>query len=131
MGRLFDDNDTRIGVAIFGSTGSIGKQTMDVISRFPERYGVEAITAYRSATTMIEQIQTHHPVVAVMEDHDAWEVVNSAIKDSPTFPKDHTYVLPAHSQNAPDSDLYEKIASDSKSPIVVAAMVGFAGLRPT
>ncbi len=131
MGRLFDDNDKRIGVAIFGSTGSIGTQTLDVISRFPERYRVEAITAYRSAATMIEQIRTHHPVVAVMEDHDAWEEVNSAIKQSPTSPKDHTYILPAHSEKTPGRDIYEKIASDAASPIVVAAMVGFAGLRPT
>lgn len=131
MGRLFDDNDTRTGVAIFGSTGSIGKQTLDVISRFPERYRVEAITAYRSATTMIEQIQTHHPVVAVMEDHDAWEEVNATIKNIPTSPKDHTYVLPRRSKETPERDLYTKIAADNQSPIVVAAMVGFAGLRPT
>jgi 1-deoxy-D-xylulose-5-phosphate reductoisomerase len=132
MGRLFDDNDTRIGVAIFGSTGSIGTQTLDVISRFRDTYKVIGLTARSSATTMIEQIRQFRPVVSIMEDTEAYEQVKEAIGDEEVHPKDYTYVLPQQHANTSDKhDELERLASDNGVDIVIAAMVGFAGLRPT
>lgn len=132
MGRLFDDNYTRIGVAILGSTGSIGTQTLDVISRFRDTYKVIGLTARSSAITMIEQIRQFRPVVAIMEDRDAYEQVKEVIGDEEVHPKDYTYVLPQHHADTSDrQDELERLASDKGVDIVVAAMVGFAGLRPT
>lgn len=130
MGRLFDDNDKRVGVAIFGSTGSIGKQTLDVLSRFPEKYKVIGLTACSSVTTMIDQIRQFRPVTAIMENKDSWNEVHAAFNGEGVNENEITNILHQDS-GLKENDFYNELASDNEVDIVVAAMVGFAGLRPT
>src|SRR4051812_35642375 len=50
-----------IGVAVLGSTGSIGESTLDVLRRHPERFRVVALTAHRNAARLFEQCQEFRP----------------------------------------------------------------------
>jgi 1-deoxy-D-xylulose-5-phosphate reductoisomerase len=58
-------------VAILGSTGSIGKTTLEVISAFPDRYRVVALTANRNADALLEQVDRFRPELAVLADGSA------------------------------------------------------------
>lgn len=108
------------GITLLGSTGSIGKNTLDVLSRHPDRYRVHALSANTSVDTMLAQCETWRPRYAVMQCADAAsrleQVLNSRALD--------TVVL--HGNAA-----LEQIASDGDVEIVVAAIVGAAGLLPT
>ena len=55
-----------IGVAILGSTGSIGESTLDVVARHPDRFKLVAIGANRSAAKLAEQIKRHRPAYAAL-----------------------------------------------------------------
>jgi len=57
-----------IGVAVLGSTGSIGLSTLDVLGRHPERFQVVALTANRNAELLAEQCRCYRPAVAAMAD---------------------------------------------------------------
>ncbi len=48
-------------VTVLGATGSIGKSTLDVIARHPDRYRVHALTAHTSKEALLEQCHTHSP----------------------------------------------------------------------
>ena len=56
------------GVAILGSTGSIGQTTLDVIAAHPDRFRVVALTAHRNAEALLEQVDRHRPDLAVLAD---------------------------------------------------------------
>ncbi len=49
------------GVAILGSTGSIGQTTLDVIAAHPDRFRVVALTAHRNSEALLEQVDRHRP----------------------------------------------------------------------
>jgi 1-deoxy-D-xylulose-5-phosphate reductoisomerase len=102
------------GVAILGSTGSIGKTTLEVISAFPERFKVVALTAYRNADELLEQVRRFEPELAVLVDG---EPAPASIPAGTRFTQGADAVLEAASH--PDAD------------IVVNALVGAAGLEPT
>ncbi len=61
---------SRLGIAILGSTGSIGTQTLDVISRLPDRFDVVALAARHNRTLLAEQVARFHPKVIVAADTD-------------------------------------------------------------
>ena len=60
-------------LAILGSTGSIGTQTLDVVRRHPDRYEVYAICAHRSVDKLIEQARTFHPEVVCIADESLYD----------------------------------------------------------
>ncbi|MEE8554464.1 MAG: 1-deoxy-D-xylulose-5-phosphate reductoisomerase, partial [bacterium] len=60
-------------LSILGSTGSIGRNTLDVASRFPDRFHVHALAAYNNVGLLREQIETFRPAVAVAYDEEAAE----------------------------------------------------------
>ena len=55
-------------LAILGSTGSIGTQTLDVVRQHPEAFGVYALTAHRSIELLVEQAREFHPAVVCIAD---------------------------------------------------------------
>jgi len=59
------------GLAVLGSTGSIGTSTLDVVARHPDKYRVVALTAYRQDELLFEQCQQFKPSYAVLLDEDA------------------------------------------------------------
>ncbi len=105
-------------IAILGSTGSIGKQTLEVCEEHPDLFSVYAITAHRSADLLIEQARKFKPEVVVIVDENYYDKVQDALAD-----------LPIKVWTGAES-LCEVVTA-GPIDVVVTAMVGFAGLRPT
>ncbi|MFI5315133.1 MAG: 1-deoxy-D-xylulose-5-phosphate reductoisomerase [Myxococcota bacterium] len=103
-------------LALLGSTGSIGTQTLDVVSRFPERLRVSALSAGRSVDLLVQQCKQFRPeLVSVARAEDA-ERVREAVGD----PKLRVVSGP--------EGLLEVATHDAD--LVVGALVGSAGLAP-
>lgn len=105
-------------IAILGSTGSIGRQTLEVITEHPDLFSVYALTAHRSADLLIEQARQFRPEVVVIADESLYEQVSTALAD-----------LPIKVWTGAESLC--QVVEAGPIDMVVAAMVGFAGLRPT
>lgn len=104
-------------IAILGSTGSIGRQTLEVIANHPVEFGVEVLTAKTNYKLLIEQAARFQPSVVVIADKHHLEAVKSALSGLP--------ITVYGGQEA----LKEVVTSD-RVDMVLAAMVGFAGLIP-
>lgn len=107
------------GVTILGATGSIGVSTLDVLARHPERYRVVALTANTQVDRLLEQCRRFRPERAVMRDPHAAAQLAVKLRDAGI----DTQV------SFGDTALCD-IARDPASPIVMAAIVGAAGLMP-
>ena len=105
-------------IAILGSTGSIGTQTLDVVREHADEYEAYALTAGHNAELLIAQAREFHPEVVVIADESRYETVREALADLPIK-------VWAGAEAIGDA------ASLSDVDVVVTAMVGFAGLRPT
>ena len=105
-------------IAILGSTGSIGKQTLEVIAEHPDFFEVYAITAHRSADLLIQQAREFKPEVVVIADESLYKKVSDALSDLPI-------------KVWAGADALCQVVEAEPIHIVVTAMVGFAGLRPT
>ena len=69
-------------IAILGSTGSIGTQTLNVVRRHPDDFSVEVLVAGSNADLLIEQSLEFKPNVAVIGDKSKYEQVNKALWNS-------------------------------------------------
>ena len=107
-------------VLILGSTGSIGLSTLDVLATNSHRYRVWAITANTDSDSVISQIHQYQPKYAAMSDEIAAKKVVSAVKQSGL----KTIVLSG-------AEALSELAADAEVDIVMAAIVGSAGLLPT
>lgn len=105
-------------IAILGSTGSIGTQTLDVVRANPDRFEVYAISAHHSLSKLIEQAREFHPEVVCISDESLLPQLRDALQD-----------LPIKVWGGEQS-ICEMVTFPSID-IVVAAMVGYAGLKPT
>lgn len=105
-------------LAILGSTGSIGTQTLDVVRQNPERFEVYAISANRSIDKLIEQAREFHPEVVCIADDSLYQPLQEALKDLPM-------------KVWAGADAIAEMVTMPSVDVVVAAMVGYAGLRPT
>lgn len=105
-------------IAILGSTGSIGRQALEVIEEQSTLYEAYVLTANNSADLLIEQARRHHPAAVVIANEAHYATVRDALADLPI----KVY--------AGDEALCHVVA-DENVDIVLASMVGFAGLRPT
>ena len=104
-------------IAILGSTGSIGTQTLDVVRQNPELFSVFMISANSSAALLVEQALAFHVPHVVICNPAKYQEVRDAL---PASVEVHLGIEAACSLvQAPEVD------------VVVAAMVGFSGLRPT
>jgi 1-deoxy-D-xylulose-5-phosphate reductoisomerase len=106
-------------VSILGSTGTIGQQTLDVIERHSEKYRVFALTANNNVETILRQCLTHNPSFAVLLNEDAAKELSIRLKSENC----KTRVLTG-------MDGLEQVASDVEVDVVMAAIVGAAGLKP-
>lgn len=105
-------------IAILGSTGSIGTQTLDVVREHPDRYEVYALSANRSVELLIKQAREFRPEVVCIADESCYETLRDALQD-----------LPIKVWCGADS--IAQMVTFPSVDIVVAAMVGYAGLKPT
>ena len=105
-------------IAILGSTGSIGTQTLDVIAAHPERYEVYAISAHRSVDKLIEQARLFKPEVVCIADEAYYPALKDALADLPI-------------KVWAGAEAIAQMVTLPSIDVVVAAMVGYAGLKPT
>ena len=105
-------------IAILGSTGSIGTQALNVIRRHRDRYAVEVLCAGSNAQLLIQQAVEFKPNTVVIADKTKYKEVFDALDP-------HEIKVFAGSESV--ADLMEMSSID----MVLAAIVGFAGLRPT
>ena len=107
-------------LAILGSTGSIGANTLDVVKRHPERYEVMALAAGRNDEKLLAQCLAHRPRHAVLADAAAAERLDTAIRRNGLA----TRVLQGPAA-------LEQVAAGEDVDLVMAAIVGAAGLPAT
>lgn len=105
-------------IAILGSTGSIGTQTLDIIRANPEDFEVYAITAGRNADLLIQQAIEFAPRYAVIADESQYSTVAEALSGSST-------------QVLSGAKAIEEVVTHEVVDLVITAMVGYSGLRPT
>ena len=105
-------------IAILGSTGSIGSQTLDVVRQHPDRFEVKVITAGSNAALLAEQAREFSVPHAVICNESKYGEVRDALAGT---------VTEVHAGIGAACDL---VTGDDVD-IVVASMVGFSGLRPT
>lgn len=108
-------------IAVLGSTGSIGTQTLDVARLFPERLRIEALSAHRNVDLLAEQTREFKPSVIAIGDARSADELAERLADMGD-------ALPAILHG---SDALEQIAASSEVDTLVAAVVGAAGLRST
>lgn len=105
-------------IAILGSTGSIGKQALDVIAQHPDKFEVYAITANHNVDLLIEQAIQFSPEVVVIANEQKYIILKEALKN---------YPIKIWSGSEAMSDIVQSEHID----IVLVALVGFSGLAPT
>ena len=105
-------------IAILGSTGSIGTQALEVIEEHGDLYEAYVLTANRQADLLIEQARRFQPAQVVIADDSLYEYVRDALADQPI-------------QVYAGADALCQVVQNDEVDIVLTALVGFAGLRPT
>lgn len=106
------------GIAILGSTGSIGTQALEVIEAYPDKFDLQVITANRSADLLIKQALIFQPNAVVIVDDTQYEKVKEALWNEDI----HVYS---------GSEALKQVVEFNEVDIVLTAMVGYAGLEPT
>ena len=105
-------------IAILGSTGSIGRQTVDIICEYPDRFQAYLLTANSSVDLLVEQAKRLKPKYVIIANEAHYAALCEALKDFPAEVK------------AGMNAIVEAMA-DENIDTVVTAMVGYAGLAPT
>lgn len=105
-------------VTILGSTGSIGTQALDVISKYPSLFRVEVLTAGDNAALLAEQAVKYRPGAVVIGNEGHYPFLKEKLKDSG---------IKVYAGNK----AIEDIAAEADTDIILAAIVGYSGLRPT
>jgi 1-deoxy-D-xylulose-5-phosphate reductoisomerase len=105
-------------IALLGSTGSIGTQTLDVISRFPGEFKVEVLTAGNNIRLLVQQARKFLPDCVVIGNSLHYHQLKEALRDIPV----KVYA---------GDEAIEQVVRGSNIDMVVAAMVGYSGLKPT
>lgn len=107
-------------ITVLGATGSIGVSTLDVVARHPERFGVFALTAHRQVDKLFEQCLQHRPAYAVVDRSEDALLLQRRLDAAGCC----TEVLSGAAS-------LEAVASAPEADMVMAAIVGAAGLSPT
>lgn len=105
-------------IAIFGSTGSIGTQALDVIATHPDKFSAEVLTAYTNEKLLIEQALKFNPNIVVIADERKYETVKDALSNTP--------IKVFSGENA-----LNEVALMDCYDLLLAAIVGYAGFQPT
>ena len=105
-------------IAIFGSTGSIGKQTLEVIAANPDLFVAEILTAHANESLLIEQALLFEPNIVVIGDIVKYAIVKKALEGKPI-------------KVFAGEEALEQVAAMDCYDFMMAGIVGFAGLKPT
>ena len=104
-------------ISVLGSTGSIGRQTLEVAAANPDKLKIRVLAAHRNVALMLQQIEEFHPDLAVLSDKDAAAELQKQYHGNTEILSGQEGLLAA--------------ATCEKADTVLGAMVGYAGLRPT
>lgn len=110
--------NTQKRLAILGSTGSIGRQTLEVVDQYPDLFEAYLITANNQIDLLIEQARKYRPEVVIIANKDYYTQLRDALADLPI----KVYA---------GADAIADAVTLQDIDIVVTAMVGYAGLLPT
>ena len=105
-------------IALLGSTGSIGTQALEVVNAHPERFVVEVLTANNNSDLLIQQAKKYRPNVVVITNENKYKEVNDALFDL-------GIKVYAGQQSL------EEVVENENIDIVLTALVGYSGLKPT
>jgi 1-deoxy-D-xylulose-5-phosphate reductoisomerase len=105
-------------IAIFGSTGFIGKQTLEVIAAHPELFVAEILTAHSNESLLIEQALQFVPNIVVIGEIGKYAIVKKALEGKPI-------------KVFAGEEALEQVAAMDCYDFMMAGIVGFAGLTPT
>jgi 1-deoxy-D-xylulose-5-phosphate reductoisomerase len=105
-------------IALLGSTGSIGTQALDIISKYPDRFQVEILVAGNNIDLLIEQAHKFQPDSVVIANKDHYHL----LKESLQYTNIKIYA---------GNDAVEQVVASSSVDVVIAAIVGYSGVRPT
>ena len=111
-------NNKKKAIAILGSTGSIGKQTLEVISAHPEDFEVEVLTAQNNADLLIEQAIKFKPNAVVIANDLHYSKVREALE-------------PLHIKTYAGENALASVVQMDTIDLVLTALVGYSGLKPT
>mgnify|MGYP000954762298 FL=1 len=111
-------NDQKRKIAVLGSTGSIGTQALDVISRYPDRFEAYALVANNQVDRLLEQVRRFKPEVVVIANESKYAALKEALSDLPV-------------KVWAGAEAIEQVVQNTEIDIVLTAMVGFSGLKPT
>lgn len=106
------------GVAILGSTGSVGTQALEVIASFPDQFELVVLTANTNADLLIDQAKKFQPNTVVIGDEQRYEEVKNALWEDDI--KVYT-----------GDEALQQVVEMGEIQVVLTAIVGFAGLYPT
>ena len=106
------------GIAILGSTGSIGTQALEVLENYPDYFSLEVLTAGKNVELLIEQAKKHKPNSVVIADESLYPQLQEALANEDI----HVYA---------GEDAICQVVESTEVDTVLTAMVGYAGLRPT
>jgi 1-deoxy-D-xylulose-5-phosphate reductoisomerase len=106
------------GIAILGSTGSIGTQALEVLESYPDHFDLQVITAGKNAELLIAQALKHQPNTVVITDESQYLFVKDALKDQDI----HVYA---------GAEALCQVVESNEVDVVLTALVGYAGLKPT
>ncbi|HVG13455.1 MAG TPA: 1-deoxy-D-xylulose-5-phosphate reductoisomerase [Chitinophagaceae bacterium] len=105
-------------IAIFGSTGSIGKQALEVIAANTDKFSIEILTANSNEDVLIEQALQYHPNIVVIADDLKYKIVKDAL-------------IKTNVKVFAGEKALEEVAAMDCYDLMLAAIVGYAGLKPT
>ena len=105
-------------IAVLGSTGSIGTQALDVISKHADRFEAYVLVANNSVELLIKQAREMVPEIVVIANKDKYDQLKDALADLPI-------------KVWCGIDAIEEVVRDENIDLVLTAMVGISGLRPT
>ncbi len=106
------------GIAILGSTGSIGTQALEVLAAYPEYFDLQVLTAGKNADLLIEQALKFQPNTVVITDESQYQKVKDALWAADI----HVYA---------GQEALCQVVESNEVHTVLTALVGYAGLKPT
>ncbi|MDD3196055.1 MAG: 1-deoxy-D-xylulose-5-phosphate reductoisomerase [Paludibacter sp.] len=109
---------TKKNIAVLGSTGSIGTQALEVIGANPDHFSAYALTAGFNVDLLIQQCRRFEPEVVVIADESKYQYLKEAVADLPV-------------KVFAGADAIAQVAEMEVVDIVLTAMVGYSGLKPT
>ena len=105
-------------IALLGSTGSIGQQTLEVVESLPNTFEIIALTAHRNVQLLIQQALKFRPRYVLIADKNSYQVLKNALAKYPI-------------EVWAGEEALEEIVQISEVDLVVMALVGYAGFLPT